>query len=110
MTTGCLNALYQGRIVQATGLIYDYEIFAPQPSPAVTETRDRFLIAFEQGHPRAVVLTEELWPDTLRGYAFLENLPAFASYLGKHYHLETQRSFFSHNKARGYRIYLWAQN
>lgn len=75
---GCINTLYDQRIVQATGYLYDCYLFGPK-SEVRDAYRAQFLSALERARPAVIVLTDQYcfggsrsfdrvsrWPDLAR--------------------------------------------
>ncbi len=56
---GCINTLYDMRIVQSTGFLYDCYLFLPGSSPVVDVYRSRFWAAYEESRPRILVMTNQ---------------------------------------------------
>jgi hypothetical protein len=56
---GCINTLYNLRVVQSTGFLYDCYLFAPGHHAAADEYRALFWRAYQQSHPEVVVLTSQ---------------------------------------------------
>jgi hypothetical protein len=106
MTSGCINTLYRMKLVQTTGFIGDYYFFLPDSYPIVPELRTRFLDAVDKRKTRIVVLTDEQWPSTQRGYTQIDQWPELAKYLSTNYHIAVERKTFSGLTPAGYRIYI----
>ncbi|HEY6448321.1 MAG TPA: hypothetical protein VIY53_17815 [Acidobacteriaceae bacterium] len=91
MTSGCLGALYQLRLVQTTGFLYDCYFFH-QPQNAVTlSLRDAFLADLRRNPPRLIVVSNQnclgeplAWP---RSNAW----PQFSDWLAAHYSMNIER-------------------
>lgn len=93
--SGCVNTLYDLRIVQATGYLYDCYLF--QPAGRVRDSyRAEFLRAFDEARPRVVVATDQPCFGE-RGFDRLASWPALAQRLGSEYVLadrwSTDRSY-----------------
>jgi len=56
---GCINTLYNLRVVQATDFLYDCYLFEPDNNKAVERYRAAFWKAYQQAHPEIVVLTSQ---------------------------------------------------
>ncbi|GGG97119.1 hypothetical protein GCM10011586_10480 [Silvibacterium dinghuense] len=103
----CDTVLYRMKLMQATGLAYDYFVFNRRPGPVVTESQQRFWSQLEQNPPRAIVVTVGLYPSDRFGYDKLSLWPAFADYLGAHYRLYADRQFpMFEQRAIAYRLYV----
>jgi hypothetical protein len=81
---GCINALYDIRLEQATGYLYDCYLFTP-----ANETRDRyrrdFLRAFDAARPATVVLTDQPCFDSVKTFDRLNAWPEFNRQLNRDY-------------------------
>jgi len=112
-TAGCINTLYQMRLVQDTGFLYDCYFFAPQPSPAQAQLREQFWIAIQSKPPEVFVVTNQMCVSPASGYGKLDAWPQFQHYLDANYSLYAQRTatrpvrWWSHPRPPfGYRIYM----
>ncbi len=79
MPADCDDALYRMRLVQSTGLFYDYLIFGPPRQQVVRDSRARFWRQFQSNTPRVVVVGGGMYPDSYSGYekaCFLAVFPA----------------------------------
>jgi hypothetical protein len=83
---GCINTLYDMRVVQATGFLYDCYLFSP-PSAAREDYRQAFLSSFDQAQPGTVVLTNQPCFDPAKNYDRLRSWPAFDDRLEHDYRL-----------------------
>ena len=107
MAPDCATELYRMRLLQATGLVYDYFLFGPGNHPATLYTRQRFWTQFLQNRPRVVILGRWLYPEHQDDYSKLNRWPVFRDYLNDHYTLTVDRRFPpAMSGIRGYRIYL----
>ncbi len=63
---GCINTLYDLRLVQSTGFLYDCYLFTPGHDAAAEVYRLRFWEAYQRTQPRLLVLTSQycFGPDT----------------------------------------------
>lgn len=103
----CATTLYRLRLVQATGLVYDYTIFSKLHNIAVTDSQNRFWIQLLAHRPRVIVLGRWLYPETGDDYSKLDRWPKFRDYLNAHYTLYTDRNYpRALGAIRGYRIYV----
>lgn len=103
----CDTTLYRLKLVQDTGLFYDYFIFGDGNNPVIARTRQRILPQLLKNPPRAIILSRRLYPQPDDGYSKLETWPEFERYIAAHYTLYDDREF---SKAecgvRGYRLYV----
>ncbi len=81
---GCVNALYDLRIKQATGYLYDCYLFAP-PSGIRDSYRKEFLSAFDSANPSIVIVTDNQCFHVERSFARIASWPEFDEQLSKHY-------------------------
>ncbi len=109
MSPQCATSLYHLRLLQSTGLVYDYFLFGPSQQPAITYVRQRFWNQFIANRPRVIILGRWLYPAGADDYSKLNRWPAFRDYLKDHYALYTERSFSPPKRGLlgyGYRIYV----
>ena len=90
MTSGCLNTLYNLKIVQATGYLYDCYLFQPQQTPVSLDYRERFWTALEQARPRVLVVTDQQCFAMTRDWNGAARWPQFAALLASDYVLTKQ--------------------
>lgn len=100
--SGCINALYRLKIVQATGFVYDFYLFPDQPNPVAASLQQRFMSAIENSPPAYIVLGSHDWPADTFDYSNLNRWPEFRIYLARHYHLARE---YAQRGEAGYRIY-----
>ncbi len=109
MSPECATTLYHLRLVQSTGLVYDYFIFGPSKYPAIAYVRQRFWDQFINNRPRVIILGRWLYPERADDYSKLNRWPAFRDFLHQHYALYAERSFTPPKSGLlgyGYRIYV----
>jgi hypothetical protein len=117
MADGCIPTLYNMRLVQATGYLYDCYMLSNQPGPERDRSREAFWQAITKNPPAVfVVSSNDCDPATQRpGYAYqkMSRWPQFNDYLNANYHLAAERipphmvnSGSSPSKPLGYRIYV----
>ena len=106
MPADCDDTLYRLRLVQSTGLFYDYLIFGSPQLQVIRDSRAKFWHEFESNTPQVVVLGSGLFPDQ-HGYGKLASWPLFEQELATHYWLYADRSFPpAESGQRAYRIYV----
>lgn len=106
MPADCDSALYRMRLVQSTGLFYDYLIFGSAQQQVIRDLRRRFWWQFQSNTPQVVVVGTGLFPYG-RGYAKLASWPLFEQVLADEYLLYDDRSFPpAESGAKAYRIYV----
>jgi hypothetical protein len=102
----CDATLYQMRLVQSTGLFYDYLIFGSSRQRVIRDARATFWQQFQRNTPQVVIVAAGLYPHG-RGYGKLASWPLFDQELASHYVLYVDRSFPpAEAGVRGYRIYV----
>ena len=105
MTTGsCVNALYRLQLVQSTGTISDFYLFADRPTSFTTGMQQQFLQQVISSPPRLFIMSTQHWPDPEQGYQRLSNFPRFEDFLRTHY--TVRREFDGYDAPAGYRIYV----
>ncbi len=81
---GCINVLYDMRVQQATGYLYDCYLFTPE-----SETRDRyrkqFVQSFVETNPSVVILTNDECFASTRTFARVGTWPALNQILSTNY-------------------------
>lgn len=108
MTLGrCIDVLYRMKLVQTTGFIYDFYLFPPQTNASTQPLQAQFLREMSARPPRVIVLSAHIWPGDYHGYQEVANWPAFSTWLGSHYQLDTE---FPGTGRDGYRIYTLKKN
>lgn len=98
MTEGCVQALLDLRLVQATGFIYDFYFYHETRAPFVRDIRARYFRALATAPPDLIVMAERPATDAFPGYSRLEHWPALADFLQSGYHLDPNSG--------PYRIYI----
>jgi len=102
----CDTALYESRLVQSTGLLYDYLIFGSAQQPVIQDSRERFWQQFQRNTPQVVIVGSGLFPNG-RGYEKLATWPLFQQELASNYVLFRDRTFRPNEYGpRAYRIYI----
>ena len=106
MPADCDAVLYRMRLVQSTGLFYDYLIFGSPQQRVIHDVRGRFWQQFQSNTPQVVVVGSGLFPYG-RGYAKLASWPLFQRELDTNYFLYDDRNFPPAEAGqRAYRIYV----
>jgi hypothetical protein len=106
MPADCDYTLYRLRLVQSTGLFYDYLIFGSAQQQVIRDARQQFWQQFQKNPPQVVVVGSGLYPDGF-GYGKLASWPLFQQELASHYSLYDDRSFPpAESGQRAYRIYV----
>ncbi|MGC2402962.1 MAG: hypothetical protein WA510_24445 [Acidobacteriaceae bacterium] len=102
----CDATLYDLRLVQSTGLFYDFLVFGSGQVQVIHDLRERFWQQFQQNPPQVIVVGTGLFP-LKDGYHKLETWPQFRQELSNNYFLYDDRSFPpAESGLKGYRIYV----
>ena len=91
MVSGCVNALYDLRVVQSTRFVSDEFLFHAADMPPVSRARKEFLKEVQDDPPQIFVVTDFLFPDGPGEYGKLKNWPQFTDWLEQRYSLVFQR-------------------
>jgi hypothetical protein len=103
---GCLRTLYDMRLIQATGILYDEFLFRTDLPPALRQRRASFLQELESKPPQVLVVTPRPFPSGPLAYAKLTYWPEFTTFLSSCYVLQYDRYFPRDNPIEpGYRLY-----
>jgi hypothetical protein len=112
---GCIETLYDLRLVQSTGFLYDCYAFHQPQTPVSQQYREQFLSQVENTQPRVVIVTDQLCFNEPSGYSKLERWPALAAWLDGHYTIYAERKagrdvvWWPYSKKPvGYRVYVLA--
>ena len=106
MQADCADTLYRMRLVQSTGLFYDYLIFGSDQQQVIRDARQQFWQQFQKNTPRVVVVGSGLFPGGF-GYGKLASWPLFQEELARNYFLYDDRWFPpAESGQRAYRIYV----
>jgi hypothetical protein len=126
VTSGeCAMVLHKMRLVQATGLVYDFMVFGSNSTPIQQEMRARVWQQWQRNPPRVVIVRSYLWPDhpcslgiapddaaawEQARYNKLQTWPEFSEMLARDYHLDRENTFAEVEAPcrfqEGYRIYV----
>ena len=107
MVQGCINTLYNMRLVQSTGFISDFFLFRPKQLPIFETLRTRFLADIEAHPPKVLIVAPYAWNGGGPTYAELNDWPDFVAFMNTHYQQKAEAfgpdgtvDFFS------YRLYV----
>lgn len=81
---GCINTLYDLRLTQSTGYLYDCYLFTPE-GPTQAAYRASFLHAFDEAHPKYIVLTDQFCFDGKTGFDRVGTWQALETRLNNQY-------------------------
>jgi hypothetical protein len=117
MADGCIPTLYDMKLVQATGFLYDCYMFSSVTGPERERYREAFWTAIQKNPPTVFVVSSndcEVYPEK-PSYNFtkISRWPRLNDYLRQNYYFAVQRIpphmvnwGSSPSKPLGYRIYL----
>ncbi len=91
-TEGCINTLYQMRLVQSTGLLYDCYFVTPHPTEASILARSQLLRQWTQDPPEVFVVTSQMCLGNPPDFAKLHNWPELDQLLQQHYTMQAERT------------------
>lgn len=98
-SNGALHALYDLKLVQSTGFLYDFYFYQFPDDPYIQGLRTRFLKEMETSRPDLLVISDQVWPpDSELSYRRIDEWPDFRNLLGADYKLGAEPP--------GYRIYV----
>ncbi len=117
MSDACVTTLYNLRLVQATGFLYDCYLFSAVHAPEQDRYRKAFWQAMQRNPPAVFVVSSndcEVYPDKPSyHYGKISRWPQLDAYMEENYHLASDRipshliyTGSSPSKPLGYRIYL----
>ena len=102
----CDTVLYRMKLLQATGLTYDFFIFGSPTEPVVQEYRDQFLREIQRTPPTVFVVGEGLFPDDTDDYQKLQQWPQLRDYLGDYVRYDQREFTHSESGYSGFRVYV----
>ncbi|MEO8737131.1 MAG: hypothetical protein ABI380_11385 [Edaphobacter sp.] len=110
---GCIETLYDMRLIQSTGFVYDEFLFtapdavSPRQSIVRAELRRELLDQLTARPPKVIVVMPRLFPLGPDHYAKLGRWPDFLRFLDNCYAIQVERDFASGREYhRGYRLYV----
>lgn len=110
---GCIDTLYEMRLVQSTGYLYDCYLFASDASGEQARYRAGFLAEFERTRPKVVVLTDQFCFGETGGFSKLGRWPQLDGELAERYergaewHGSAAMRWWSHDEVpTSFRIYV----
>ncbi|MHB1022481.1 MAG: hypothetical protein ACYC46_06585 [Acidobacteriaceae bacterium] len=111
--SGCTNVLYNMKLVQDTGYLYDCYLFQSKKNPVAEQYRKGFWEAIQKNPPLAFILTNQVCFDDAHSYQQLNAWPQFYNYLQANYAFRIERrplqpvGWWRHPAVSyGYRIYV----
>jgi hypothetical protein len=117
MADSCITALYDMKLVQATGFLYDCYMFSTTEHAERERYREAFWQAITKNPPTVFVVSShdcQVYPELPSyNYKKMSRWPLFSDYLKANYHLDVERIpphmvnwGSSPSKPLGYRIYM----
>lgn len=100
----CITALYDLKLVNATGLIGDIGFFPGAPSPTPNADQLQFTRLMATRPPKVIVVTAFSWLGGGYTYDKLKSWPAFTDMLARRYRLDHEAP--SSRLGVGYRLYV----
>lgn len=95
---GCLDALYQLRLVENTGYTGDLLLFVKEPNLATDYYRDMFW-RLDAIHPASVYVVTNNWFGQPSSFSRIGNWPRFQAYLDRNFTLFRSRGFPLENRS-----------
>ena len=92
MAAECQNTLYNMKLVEATGYMYDCYLFQPQQTPVSLKYREDFWEALHANPPQVLVVTDQECFKQARNFGLAGRWPQFQHYLESEYTLAAQRT------------------
>ncbi|MEO7029797.1 MAG: hypothetical protein ABI147_10395 [Acidobacteriaceae bacterium] len=92
MAAECQNTLYNMRLMEATGYMYDCYMFQTQQTSVSLKYREDFWAAIHAHPPQVFVVTNQDCFTLHRGFGLTARWPQFQDYLQSEYTLATQRT------------------
>jgi hypothetical protein len=103
----CDTTLYRMKIVQATGLMYDFFLFQKDGARPVRDARNYFWNQIQADPPRVIVVGRGAFPRGPLEYDKLAAWPAFADFLRDNYLIVDQQKLpRSEGGPLGFRLYV----
>ena len=97
-SNGAVLALYDLKLVQSTGFLYDFYFYHFPDQPFVRQLRLQFLKELDVARPDLLVISNQSWPDPRLSYNRMDEWPDFRNSLEANYRLGVE--------TLGYRIYV----
>jgi hypothetical protein len=100
----CITALYDLKLVNATGWIGDVAFFPDHPNPVAAGFQKQFSQVLAERPPEVIVISSYSWPADKFNYDKLRNWPAFNATLARQYRLAHEVP--NVRNGVGYRLYV----
>ncbi len=84
-TAGCINTLYDMRLVQSTGMIYDCYLFHDGSSSYIKNIQSGFIKELQSAPPRVLVVSNQYCLSGPNGYSKLSRWPELKNFINKNY-------------------------
>jgi hypothetical protein len=82
---GCVTTLYNLRLVQSTGYLYDCYLFRPHQNATTMRYREAFWNAFLSAQPSVIVMTDQFCFGDSGGFGKLDNWPELRDEIAERY-------------------------
>jgi len=82
---GCINTLYDLRLVQSTGYLSDCYLFSTHPNPLTALYRADFWAAYQAARPKVIVVTDQFCFGDSSGFHKLDRWPELRDELARDY-------------------------
>ena len=82
---GCINTLYDLRLVQSTGYLSDCYLFSTHPNPLTALYRADFWAAYQAARPKVIVVTDQFCFGDTSGFHKLDRWPELRDELARDY-------------------------
>lgn len=97
-TSGAIHAALNLKLKPATRFLRDFHFFTATDKYYVQQLEDEFIRTLNQKMPKAVIVTDQSWPDETRGFTRLNDSPNLLNLLIEKYYLQIDNP--------QYRIYI----
>lgn len=106
-TDGAIHALLLLNVRQPTPFIYDWMLLAGGDTPFRRAARAKFLDLMKAHPPKAIVITNQQWPEPSHGYRRVGSWGEFSDFLVRSYTLRGEmHEVPKTSHSRGYLIYI----
>ena len=106
-TDGAIHALLLLNVRQPTPFIYDWMLLAGGDTPFRRAARAEFMAKMTAAPPKAIVITNQQWPEPSHGYTRVGSWKEFNDFLLRSYTLRSvMRETPKRKSSRGYLIYV----
>jgi hypothetical protein len=89
--SGCVRVLYDLKLVQSTGFMYDEFLFGPERSGVIAASRDRFWQQLQTNPPDVFIVTDQAYPSLQTNLNKTDSWPLLADDLRQNYGVYVER-------------------